>query len=91
MYKYNEYNSGNLVEELMFSTKKEAREYLNKKVKEVKAENKELKTYFQESNNFYSVKDLRLASDIKAEENGLKDLGDEEPTYYFEITEIEEI
>ena len=90
MYKYNQYNNGNLVEETMFTTRKEAREHLNLRVKEAKASNKNLKTYYQESNNFYSVKDLRLAADIKAEENGLKDLGDEEPAVYMEITEMEE-
>ena len=60
-------------------------------MREAKAANKELKTYYQESNDFYSVKDLRLASDIEAEENGLKDLGDEEPMVYIDITEIEDI
>ena len=91
MFKYSQYNQGNLVEEISFETKKEAREHLNLRVREAKAANNQLKTYYQESNNFYSVKDLRLASEIEAEENGLKDLGDEEPAVYMEIVEIEEI
>lgn len=87
-YRYREFTEGNLVEEITFKTRKEAREHLNSKVRKAKAENKHLRTYYQETNDFYSVKDLRLDSDIKEEDEGKRDLGDEEPKKYMEIDEI---
>lgn len=91
MFKYSQYNQGNLVEELFFGSRKEAREHLNKQVREAKEANKELRTYYQESNSFYCVKDLRLQSDIEAEENGTLDLGDVPAEIYIDIIEVEEV
>lgn len=90
-YKYIESTNKGLVEEKLFTTKKEARQYLNSKVKLVKAANKNWKTYFTNSSQYFAEKELRLASDIKNEELGKIDLGEEGfPFYAFELTYIGE-
>ena len=88
-YKFREsYNLGNEdieVEVKGFDTKKEAREYMNSRVKEVKTNNKEWKTYYQDSSDFFSEKELRLKSEIKKEEEGTFDIGESKIYYAFEI------
>ena len=88
-YKFREsYNLGNEeveVEIKGFDTKKEAREYMNSRVKEVKANNKEWKTYYQDSSDFFSEKELRFKKEIALEEAGKFDIGESKIYYLFEI------
>lgn len=88
-YKYIEsYNLGNEeveVEVKYFDTRKDARNYLNARVKEVKTSNKEWKTYYQENSEMFFEKELRLASHIKEENEGEFDIGDCNVYYAFEV------
>ena len=92
-YKFREsYNLGNEemeVEVKYFEKRKEAREYLNCRVKEVKEENKEWKTYYQENTEYFSEKELRKASHIELEDQGLFDIGNCNIYYLFEIEMME--
>ena len=87
-YKFREsYNLGNgemEVEVKYFETRKEAREYLNNRVKEVKLENKEWKTYYQECGECFFEKELRKATHIELEEAGAFDIGNCNIYYAFE-------
>lgn len=91
MWMYKEMECNKTIEVKGFNIKSDARNYLNERVRYAKSNNKKLKTYYIENSYWYSIKDLRLADDIEAENNGLIDLGDEGTySYYFELTEVEE-
>ena len=85
-WKFEESSLEGIVETRLFKTKKEARDYLNQKVKEFKESNKEWANYYTDNSKYYSIKDLRLKADIEAEDEGRKDLGENGTPYrYFEI------
>ena len=88
-WKFEESSLEGIVETRLFETKKEARDYLNQKVKEFKESNKEYDLYYKDFSKYYLICDYRLATDIEAEDEGRKDLGEEGTPYrYFEVDSI---
>ena len=90
-WRYSESSLEGIIEIKLFATKKEARDYLNQRVKEFKESNKEWSTYYTDNSKYYSIKDLRLKADIEAEDKDEKDLGESDVPYrYYEIDFIGE-
>ena len=88
MYRYKEaFNEGKVeivVEVKEFETRKETRDYMNARVKEVKKANKEWKTYYQDNSENLFEKELRLKEHIEMEDEGKFDIGDCNIYYSFE-------
>ena len=88
MYRYKEsFNEGQgeiVVEIKEFETRKEARDYMNIRVKEVKSNNKEWKTYYQDNSELMFEKELRLKKHIDLEDEGNFDIGECNVYYSFE-------
>ena len=88
MYRYKEaFNEGKgeiVVEVKEFETRKETRDYMNSRVKEVKKANKEWKTYYQDNSENLFEKELRLKKHIELEDEGRFDIGDCNIYYSFE-------
>ena len=88
MYRYKEaYNQGEgeiVVEIKAFPPRKETRDYLNARVKEVKQNNKTRKTYYQDNSENVFEKELRLKKHIELEDEGKFDIGDCNIYYSFE-------
>lgn len=93
MYRYKEaYSQGKgevIVEVKEFETRKETRNYMNSRVKEVKNANKEWKTYYQDNSENLFEKELRLKKHIEAEDNGEFDIGECNVYYVFEGENID--
>ena len=88
MYRYKEsFNEGQgekVVEIKEFETRKETRDYMNSRVKEVKSNNKEWKTYYQDNSENLFEKELRLKKHIDLEDEGNFDIGECNVYYVFE-------
>ena len=93
MYRYKEsYNLGQgeiVVEVKEFETRKEARDYMNSRVKEVKKGNKEWKTYYQDNSEHLFEKELRFKKHIDLEDLGEFDIGECNVYYVFEAEIID--
>ena len=93
MYRYKEaYNQGEgeiVVEVKEFETRKETRDYMNTRVKEVKSNNKEWKTYYQDNSELMFEKELRLKKHIDLEDEGNFDIGECNVYYSFEAEIID--
>ncbi|MDY5098770.1 MULTISPECIES: hypothetical protein [Clostridia] len=80
-----------VVKEKKFDNRKDARGYLNKRVKEVKAVDKSWKTYYQENGEYFAEKELRKAEHIKLENENKFDIGECNIYYLFTIEAYEDL
>lgn len=91
-YNYKEsYNLGNgeiIVSEESFESRKDARNYLNSRVKEVKGNDKNWATYYSDNSDYFFEKELRLKKEIKLEDEGSFDIGESNIYYSFEVEMI---